>query len=302
MKGEDELDNTLQVRGLCKHYKGFRLQDVSFDVPAGTVTGLIGANGAGKTTTMRILLGLSRADGGSAEFFGTGRDASDAAVRARIGTVLDGGSFFDDLTIRQMTAMIAPAYREWSDTDYKRCMDMFALDPKKKIRTLSRGMRAKLALALALSHNADLLVMDEPTSGLDPVVRRELLDVLRSFLDDGERSVLLSTHITSDLDRIADSIVLMDSGRVLFQQNRDELLDAWRLVKGGSGQLTPDISPLLYDVRTTPFGFTAMTDKPAQLKELAPDVLLERPTIDDIMAAYVQEGDASPAAKGGRLA
>lgn len=293
------MDTVLAVRNLCKVYPGFALQDVSFTVPAGTVTGLIGANGAGKTTTLRVLLGLSRACGGTVEYFETGQDAASPAVRARIGAVLDGGGFFEDLTVSQMTSMIAPAYPAWSQDDCRRLMDMLSIDPRKRVKALSKGMRAKFALVLALSHKADLLIMDEPTSGLDPMTRRELLDVLLEFLGDSERAVLLSTHITSDLDRIADSIVLLDDGEVLFQQNKDELLDSWRLVRGGLQQLPPDAQPLLHDVRTTPFGFTALTHEPEALQGTAPDLVFERPSIDDIMAACISSRHAAGSMKGG---
>lgn len=279
------MDNVLSVQNLCKSYGDFALRDVSFDVPAGTITGLIGANGAGKTTTLRVLLGLAPSESGSVRFFDSDSNASDPGTRARIGAVLDGGGFFDDLTAQQMASLIAPAYPDWSKDDYRQLMDMFALDPRKKVKTLSKGMRAKLALVLALSHRADLLIMDEPTSGLDPMTRRELLDVLVDFLGDTDRAVLLSTHITSDLDRIADSIILMDNGEILFQENKDELLDSWRICKGTSRPLPAEAEPLLSDVHTTPFGFTAMTHDPQALKALVPDIVLEPPTIDDIMAA-----------------
>lgn len=283
------MDNAVTASELSMTLGRFRLRDVSFDVPVGAITGLIGPNGAGKTTTLRILLGLLPTYRGEVVYFGMDENASDPQVRARIGAVLDGGGFFEELTVRAMTRMIAPAYARWSDREYQRYMEMFALDPRKKIKELSRGMRAKYALVLALSHQADLLIMDEPTSGLDPMVRREVLNVLLDYMQDGDHAVLLSTHITSDLERIADSIILMDNGRVLCQENRDDLLDAWRIVKCPASMLTPALQPLLQEVRTTPYGVTAVTHDPQAVLAAAPQAMLERPAIDDIMAAMIHD-------------
>lgn len=295
------MRDLIRADGICKEYKDFALRDVSFHVAAGTITGFIGRNGAGKTTTMRILLGLSPYTRGRISFFGADRSGADPAVRARIGVVLDGG-FFDDLTAAQMKQIIASAYPNWSDTDYQRAMDMFSLDQRRKLKTYSRGMRAKYALALALSHRAELLIMDEPTSGLDPLIRRELLEVLRDFMNGGERAVVFSTHITSDLDRIADDVILMDQGKIIFQKDRDQLLEEHRLVRGTHAQLTPEVRNLLSDVHKTPFGFAAVTAYPEMLRQSVPGIILERPTVEDIMAAYVNPESEQGGSRNARTA
>lgn len=280
------MQELLQVKRICKAYPSFALQDVSFRVAAGTITGFIGRNGAGKTTTIRVLLGLSPYESGSVSFFGAPVDAKDPQVRSRLGVVLDGG-FFDELSAEAMKKIIAPAYPSWQEADFLRYMDRFSLKPRQKLRTYSRGMRAKFALALALSHRAELLILDEPTSGLDPLIRREMLSALQDYIRDGERAVLFSTHITSDLDRIADEVILLDQGRVLWQQNRDELLDTYRLVKGTRSQLTPQVQALVHSISETPFGFTGITDNAPVLKQAVPGIVLERAAIEDIMAANV---------------
>lgn len=280
------MKNLITVAGLCKKYQDFALDDVSFHVQAGTVTGFVGRNGAGKTTTMRVLLGLSPFSAGSISYFGEQNSGRDPSVRSRIGVVLDGG-FYDELTAAEMKRIIARAYPSWSETDYRRCMDLFSLDPRRKLKTFSRGMRAQFALTLALSHQAELLIMDEPTSGLDPLIRRDLLDVLRDYMEGGERAVLFSTHITSDLDRVADDIILMDEGRIVFQENRDDLLSQYRLVKGPSSKLTPQVRALVKDIRESPFAFTGITAAASELRRVVPDVLFEPATIEDIMAAHV---------------
>ena len=301
MKGETNLENLLTAEHICKNYPGFALRDISFYVAPGTVTGLIGPNGAGKTTTLRILLGLSPFAEGRISYFGLGRDASDPQIRARIGAVLDGGSFFEDLTADQMMRIISKGYRSWNAQVYRKYMGQFGLDPRKKLSSYSRGMHAKFALVLALSHEADFLVMDEPTAGLDPLVRRELLDVLQEFMSDGRRSILFSTHITSDLDRIADEIILLDNGHLVFQENKDDLLERFRIVKGTSAQLTPQVRALLADLKETPFGFTGITDDAPALRKLAPELVTEHCHIEDVMAASTSPGKAQSQPSGGKI-
>ena len=172
------MNDILTVSGLNKSYGDFSLKDVTFSLPEGCITGFIGVNGAGKTTTLRTLLGLTNKLSGKIQFFGLDMDKNEREIKDRIGIVLDGGGFYEELSLGEMKGIISSAYTSWSEQDFKRYMDMFSLDSKQKINSLSKGMRMKYALALALSHNAELLIMDEPTSGLDPLVRGQLLKIL----------------------------------------------------------------------------------------------------------------------------
>ena len=191
--------------------------------------------------------------------FGLDMSTDARAIKDRIGVVLDDGGFYDELSLGEMKRIIAPAYSRWSDEDFQRWLDHFRLDPHQKIATLSRGMRMKFALALAMSHGAELLIMDEPTSGLDPKIRRQLLRTLSTFMENGGKGVFFSTHITSDLDKIADFLVMIDDGQIIFQEDKDTLLDSHRILKGDSAALTTDTRPLFLSLEETAYGFTGLT-------------------------------------------
>lgn len=177
----------------------------------------------------------------------------------------------------------------WSEQDFKRYMDMFSLDPKKRINTLSKGMKMKYTLALALFHNAELLIMDEPTSGLDPLIRSQLLKVLTEYMENGGKGVFFSTHITSDLDKIADMLIMINNGRIIFQEEKDFLLDTYRIVKGDINVLTDDVRKLFLNITETPFGFTGITKQISKIPPSLSDAIVERPTIEDIMLANIGE-------------
>lgn len=282
------MDHILEVRGLNKHYDRFSLKDVSFCLPEGCITGFIGVNGAGKTTTLRTILGLTGKESGKISIFGMEVDQNERKIKDRIGVVLDDGCFYDELTLAEMKSVIAPAYTTWCEQDFKYYIDRFSLDTKQKISTLSKGMRMKYSLALALSHKAELLLMDEPTSGLDPLVRSQFLEILKEYMDKGGKGVLLSTHITSDLDKIADMLIMIDHGQILFQEDKDTLLDSYRVVKGDASQLNGEIRKLFLNMEETAFGFTGITRQASKVMEHIPDAILERPTIEDIMLANVE--------------
>ena len=277
------MNDILTVSGLNKSYGDFSLSDVTFSLPEGCITGFIGVNGAGKTTTLRTVLGLTGRLSGDIRFFGLDFDRNEREIKDRIGIVLDDGCFYDELTLMEMKSILSSAYTSWSEQDFKRYMDLFSLDPKQKIQTLSRGMRMKYALALALSHNAELLIMDEPTSGLDPLVRSQLLQILSEYMQNGGKAVFFSTHITSDLDKIADMLIMIDHGRIVFQEEKDALLDTYRIVKGDSRDLTAETRPLFLTVSETEFGFTGITKRISEVRDHIPDVIAGRPTIEDIL-------------------
>ena len=281
------MNDILTVNGLNKSYGDFSLRDVTFSLPEGCITGFIGVNGAGKTTTLRAILGLTTKLSGNIQFFGLDFDKNEKQIKDRIGVVLDDGCFYEELSLSEMKSIISSAYTSWSEQDFKRYMDMFSLDPKQKINTLSKGMKMKYALALALSHNAELLIMDEPTSGLDPLIRSQLLKTLIEYMKKGGKGVFFSTHITSDLDKIADTLIMIDNGRIIFQEEKDTLLDTYRIVKGDSQSLTTDVRKLFLSISETDFGFTGLTKQISEVRSCIPDVLIERPTIEDIMLGNI---------------
>ncbi len=267
------MKNAIEITGLHKQYPGFHLRDVTVSVPAGFVTGLIGANGAGKTTLIKLILGAVRKDSGSIRVFGVDQERDEVAGRQRMGFVHEIPPTYDFLTGRRFARIVRSYYPCWDSGAFARLAADFGLPLGKRISTYSRGMKMKLALALALCHEADLLVMDEPTSGLDPVFRRELLDRLRGYLRDEERTILFSTHITSDLESIADHVVLLAAGEVCLSESAESLRERWRIVKGGLSDLVTEVLPLLQAVEKHAYGFTALTETPAQVEGILGDLV-----------------------------
>lgn len=286
------MKNILEVCGLNKSYRNFALQDVSFSLPEGCITGFIGVNGAGKTTTLKTILGLTPKDSGEIRFFDRNLDTEEQAIKERLGIVFDSGGFYGELNLLEMKALAASSYHSWDEAEFRHYLDRFSLNPRQKINTLSKGMRMKYALALALSHHAELLIMDEPTSGLDPLIRRQLLDILREYMKQGGRGVFFSTHITSDLDRLADMLILIDRGQIIFQEEKDSLMERYRIVKGDIQELSDAVLPLLHSLSRTAFGFTAVTDQAGEIRKAMPGALLERASIEDIMLCRIEGGDA----------
>lgn len=284
------MENILEVKGLNKSYQNFSLQDISFSLPEGCITGFIGINGAGKTSTLKSILGLTPKTSGNIRLFGMDMDTNEKEIKERIGIVLDDGGFYDELSLSEMKNIVASAYKSWNENEYREYLKRFSLNPKQKINTLSKGMRMKYALALALSHKAELLIMDEPTSGLDPLIRSQLLDILKEFMNNGGHGVFFSTHITSDLDKIADMLIMIDNGQIIFQEEKDILLDEYRIVKGDIKDLHIDTEKLFMNIDKTIFGFTAITKYADKVRKIMPNSIIERPTIEDIMLCNVKGG------------
>lgn len=284
------MDDILKVTDLNKSYDNFSLNNISFTLPEGCITGFIGVNGAGKTTTLRTILGLTSRTSGHISFLGMDIEKDARKIKDRIGVVLDDGCFYDELSLTEMKDIIASAYTSWSEQDFKEYIEQFELNPKQKINTLSKGMKMKYALALALSHKAELLIMDEPTSGLDPFVRGQLLTILTDYMNKGGKGVFFSTHITSDLDKIADMLILIDNGRIVFQEEKDTLLDSYRIVKGDMRKMDENIRKLFLRISESAYGFTGITQKASEVQQYIPDIIIERPTIEDIMLGNIEGG------------
>ncbi|MCM1990785.1 ABC transporter ATP-binding protein [Oceanirhabdus seepicola] len=281
------MNKILEVNGLKKDFDTFSLDNISFSLQEGCITGFIGINGAGKTTTIKSILGLVLKDSGSIKLFGKDVDKNETALKNHIGLVLDEGYFYEDMTIKEMKSVIAPAYSNWDESVFKSYIKRFQLHLNQEISTLSKGMRMKFAISLALSHHADLLIMDEPTSGLDPLVRRELMDILLEFMKEDGKSVFFSTHITSDLDKVADVLILIDKGKILLMEEKDILLDTHGFVKGDKKMLNKHTRKLFLTLQETEYGFEGLTNKKNVVREQMNGVLIERPTIEDIMLAYI---------------
>ncbi|MFX3617056.1 MAG: ABC transporter ATP-binding protein [Sporolactobacillus sp.] len=278
----------LKVENLTKTINQFRLNALSFTVQEGCITGFIGKNGAGKTTTIKSLLGIYPMDSGRILFRGKDMMKNSRMAMNEIGVVMDQGYFYEHLTLNEMKNILAPSYSHWDEVAFSEWVERFQLDKHQKIEQLSRGMRIKYALALALSHHADLLIMDEPTSGLDPIMRSELMTILRAFMNEEGKSVFFSTHITSDLDKIADQIILIDQGRLLFGEEKDSLLDSHIIVKGDNRWINSETRSLFIKLNQSSYGFDGLSQQREVIQRLMPEAIIERPTIEDIMLAYVK--------------
>jgi len=276
---------------VSKSYRDFRLDNVSFAVKRGFIHGFIGRNGAGKTTTIKLLMNLIRRDSGTIRVFGLDNVEHEKEIKHRIGFVYADSPFYEDLTLESMKNIVASVYRDWDEAAYRRYLRLFDLPADKKIKQLSRGMKMKYAIALALSHNAELLVMDEPTSGLDPVVRREILELLSEVIQAEEKTVFFSTHITSDLEQVADYITFIHEGRIRFSMSRDEVFEKYVLVKGGTELLDRDTRRLFVGLREHPHGFEGLTDDPQRAQQWFGDqAIYEKPSLDDIMVYTIKYG------------
>lgn len=281
------MNYVLEVNNLTKTYgKKQILNQVQFQIYEGCITGFIGINGAGKTTTIKSLLGLIKPEQGEIKIFGMDLKEHEKEIKERIGVVFDNGYLYDDLSILDMKRILASAYKDWDEGKFQNFMERFSLNTKEKIRNLSKGMRMKCALAYALSHHADLLIMDEPTSGLDPRVRKQLLDILKEFVEEEGKSVFFSTHITNDLDKVADEIVMIHEGKILFQEEKDSLLDKHALVKGDKKWLDQNTRGFFLNLEEKGFHFEGITDHRKQIRELMPEAVIEKPNMEDIMLAY----------------
>lgn len=285
---DQTIPAALEVRDLTKHYAGFTLDGVSFCVPRGTIVGLIGENGAGKSTTLRSILGLIQKDGGSVTLLGQEEGERDPALREQIGVVFDGSHFPDSLTPRQLGRVFARIYATWEGAYYLDLLGQLGLPMEKKISAFSRGMKMKLAIAAALAHRPRLLVLDEATSGLDPVVRDDILDLLLGFVQDEENAILISSHITSDLEKVADTIVFLHEGRCIFSKPKDELIYRYGILRCGAAQFEALDRADVVAWRRRDYQFEALVADRDTARRKYPKTVVDAATIDDIMLLYAK--------------
>lgn len=278
------MENAICIRGLCKHYEDFSLENLDLTVPTGTIVGFVGENGAGKTTTLKAIFGAIRTDGGSIEVLGcTDPDRLD---KSQIGVVMEDSFFYETLTPRQVNSIMKSLQPGWDSAEFARLLHDYQLPEKKLIKDMSKGMRMKFRLATALAHKPKLLILDEATSGLDPVVRGEVLDYLRDYIQDENHSVLMSSHITSDLEKVADSIAYLHKGRLLFQMDRDELLEKYGVLRCSPEQLEVLDNRLKVATRKTGFTCETLVNDAAAARRALPDAVIDRASIEDIMQFY----------------
>lgn len=277
----------LKIEKLCKKMSDtFSLKEVSFEVPEGMIVGFIGANGAGKTTTLKCIINALVPDGGTVEAFGLDVQTHEEQTKQRIGYAAGPFEYFPQLKLKKIAESYSTFFDKWDMATFEGLCQKFGLDTNKRVRELSQGMKVKFGLALAMSHDADLYIFDEPTSGLDPIIRDEVLEHFRNIVTDAHKSILFSTHITSDLDKIADRIVYIDNGQIVLDMGKDELLDSHALVRGSREQLTDELKSVAVAVKINEFGFAALVERD---KLPVGNFDTEKPTIEDVMVFYNRE-------------
>ena len=281
------MENVIEIENLCKSYDGFSLDNVSLCVPAGSITGFIGQNGAGKTTTIYSLLNLINTDSGSIRIFGMDYREKETEIKERIGIVFDEMGYHDSMTPFQLNRMMKNVYHNWQEDVFFQYLERFGLPARKKCGKFSRGMRMKLQIAVALSHKADLLILDEPTSGLDPIVRNEMLNIFQTFMEEENHTVLLSSHIISDLERIADEITFIDKGRILLSDNKDKILEQHGLLKVKKADLDRVDKADIIAVKKSTYGAEILVKNRSECHQKYPDLLMDSPTLEEIMLFYV---------------
>lgn len=284
------MSTILEVTNLRKEYKDFTLKNINFSLERGFIMGFIGPNGAGKSTTIKLIMNLIKKSSGEIKVFGLDNIKNEKEVKQKIGFVYDENYYYDELNLNEIRTIISPFYRQWDNTAFNNYLKQFNLDPKKKVKALSKGMKMKFALAVALSHKAELIIMDEPTSGLDPVFRSEMLDILYSLIQDEGKSIFFSTHITTDLEKIADYITFLNNGEIVFSSPKDDILNSYALVKGGKELLDADTRKDFITVRENAFGFEALTNNTNKVKRTFGDrIMIEKPSLEDIMVYTVRK-------------
>jgi ABC-2 type transport system ATP-binding protein len=281
-------DNLLEIKGVCKSFPGFLLNNVSFALPKGYIMGLVGPNGAGKTTTIQLILNMLERDNGRIFMFGKDNIKHEHEIKQDIGVVFDNSIYVDSWTVKDTEKAVSIFYENWKHEIFAEMLNRFDLQWGKKIGELSRGMQMKLMLACAFSHNAKLLILDEPTSGLDPVTRDELLEILQDYIQDGERSILFSTHITADLERVADYVTFLNRGNVFYTGSPEDLMSNYRLIKGAPRDLTPELEKSVIGLRKTDLGFEGLIGAKEAGKYKS--CILDNATIDNIVIGISKGG------------
>lgn len=278
------MDNILYIDNLCKKYKNFKLNNVSLQLPKGFIMGLIGENGAGKTTLIKLIMNLVKKDSGDIKVFDKDNVKFEREIKDRIGFVYDEACYYDHISLKENGTMFSVLYSKWNNDKFNYYLNKFDLNKDKKLKELSKGMRMKFSLCIALSHGAEFIIMDEPTVGLDPVVRSEVLEELQCLMENENMGVLISTHITSDLERIADYITFIKDGNIIFSKPKDEIMESYKIIKGDSSILTKEAEKYFEGINKNRFGFEALTSQVDKVREVLKDnFVVDKVTIEDIM-------------------
>ena len=282
------MENCIEIKGLTKKYEDFKLDNVDFTVKKGSVMGFVGENGAGKTTTIKAILNLIKKDCGSIKIFGLDNIESEKEIKEQIGVVFDDINFHETLNIKEINIIMKNIYSAWDEKKFFKMTEEFDLPNKKSIKNFSRGMKMKLSISVALSHNAKLLILDEATSGLDPIVRNEILDIFLEFMEDEDHTILVSSHILNDLERIADYITFIHKGKIVFSKEKYELMETHGMLKCGINDKQKIDKQYIVGERKSSFGYEILVKNIEECRGIYNDMVIDKPTMEDIVLFYVR--------------
>lgn len=277
------MDNILEVKNLTKTYPGFALKNINFTLPKGVVMGFIGENGAGKTTTIKAILDISKNYQGKIKIFGLDNRKAGERIRENLGVVLDDAFFPETLTARNIADIMKDIYKTWDSTLYNKYLTNFSLPDRKPIKKLSKGMLKKLEIITALSHHPKLLILDEPTSGLDPIARSEIIDIFQDFIQDEDCSIFLSSHITSDLEQIADFITFIDRGEILLSKTKDELLDQYGILKCTESEFQKLAQSDYLRYKKSKYSYEVLVENKQKIAKKYGYKTFDKPTLENLM-------------------
>ncbi len=282
------MDNILEIKDLCKKYADFELKNVNIQLPKGTIMGFVGENGAGKTTTIKSILNIIKRDSGEIKVFGLDNIKDEKKIKENIGVVLDDSFLSEYLNPTDINKIMKDIYKNWDEKLYFKYIKEFKLPGQKISKEYSSGMKMKLKIAVALSHHPKLLILDEPTSGLDPIARNEILDIFQDFIQDEEHGIFVSSHITSDLEHIADYITFINNGEIVFTKTRDELLDNYGIVKCTEEQFKTIKKDDYIKYKKNKYEYDILIEDKHEFKKKYDFSIIDKPNIEDIMVIYIK--------------
>lgn len=281
--------NIIEIKNLVKKYDNkFTLGSIDLEIPSGVIVGLIGENGAGKTTLIKSILNILKIDEGNIKIFNKNFNKEENTIKEDIGVVLDNMFFPEILTPKDINIVMKDIYKKWDEELFKKYLNDFGLNINKQIKTMSKGMRKKLEIATSLSHHPKLLILDEPTSGLDPVVRNEVLDIFSDFIQDEEHTILLSTHITSDLEHIADKIIFINKGKILLDKNRDDLLDNYGILKCDIDSFDTISKEDIIVYKKNKYNYEILVDNISKIKKKYKNFIVDKITLEELMVLMIK--------------
>lgn len=282
------METCLELKNVTKQYGHFTLDNVSMKIPKGCIIGLIGENGAGKTTLIQLILNLIEKNSGEITVFGKDHKKYEKEMKQKLGVVLDEGNFYDMLNAKHVNKIMKKIYKNWDETLFFKYLQRFSISPEKKIKEYSLGMKKKLSLCIAMSHSAELLILDEAMSGLDPIVRNEILDVFMEFIQDEKKSILISSHITNDLEKISDYIIFLHEGKIVFNKNKDCLLEEYGLLKCPKNKLEEIEKEDMICFKKNEFGYEILVDNKQLMQKKYKDFVIDSVNLEELMYFYVK--------------